>query len=49
MDRLGPSPGLQLAAAAEQNLAWLGRHTVHEGDHHLMDVANVLARASGIS
>lgn len=36
-------------AAAEQDLAWLGRHTVHEGDHHLMDVANVLARASGIS
>lgn len=28
--------------AAEQDLAWLGRHTVHEGVHHLMDVRRVL-------
>jgi hypothetical protein len=29
-------------AAAENDLAWLGRHTVHEGQHHLMDVRQVL-------
>lgn len=36
-------------APAEHDLAWLGRHTVHEGHHHLMDVRNVLAATSGIS
>ena len=30
-------------AAGENDLAWLGRHTVHEGEHHLMDVRRVLA------
>jgi len=30
-------------AAAENDLVWLGRHTVHEGEHHLMDVRRVLA------
>jgi hypothetical protein len=29
-------------AATGRDLAWLGRHTVHEGDHHLMDVRNVM-------
>jgi hypothetical protein len=29
--------------AAENDLAWLGRHTVHEGEHHLMDVRRILA------
>ncbi|GGM69918.1 DinB family protein [Dactylosporangium sucinum] len=24
---------------AERTLLWLGRHTVHEGEHHLIDVA----------
>jgi len=24
--------------ARERDLVWLGRHTVHEGEHHLMDV-----------
>jgi hypothetical protein len=30
-------------AAAENDLVWLGRHTVHEGEHHLRDVRRVLA------
>jgi S-DNA-T family DNA segregation ATPase FtsK/SpoIIIE len=30
-------------SASEHDLAWLGRHTVHEGVHHLMDVGRVLA------
>lgn len=34
-------------AAAAQDLAWLGRHTVHEGEHHLMDVGKVLAAVQG--
>jgi DinB superfamily len=28
---------------AERDVAWVGRHTVHEGEHHLMDVDRVLA------
>jgi DNA segregation ATPase FtsK/SpoIIIE, S-DNA-T family len=28
--------------ATEHDLAWLGRHTLHEGHHHLMDVRRVL-------
>ena len=31
----------------ERDLAWLGRHTVHEGEHHLMDVRRVLAAVAG--
>lgn len=31
---------------AEHDLAWLARHTVHEGEHHLRDVQAVLARTS---
>ena len=27
----------------ERDLLWLGRHTVHEGEHHLMDVRRGLA------
>ena len=27
----------------ERDLAWVGRNTVHEGEHHLMDVRRVLA------
>jgi hypothetical protein len=30
-------------SATEHDLAWLGRHTVHEGEHHLMDVRRMLA------
>ncbi|HXW80233.1 MAG TPA: DinB family protein [Acidimicrobiales bacterium] len=30
----------------EHDLAWLGRHTVHEGLHHLMDVGRVLAQVT---
>jgi DNA segregation ATPase FtsK/SpoIIIE, S-DNA-T family len=30
-------------SATEHDLTWLGRHTVHEGVHHLMDVGRVLA------
>jgi S-DNA-T family DNA segregation ATPase FtsK/SpoIIIE len=29
---------------ADRDLAWLGRHTVHEVEHHLQDVAAVLER-----
>jgi len=36
-------------AATGRDLAWLGRHTVHEGDHHLTDVRDVLAAVSAIS
>jgi len=43
----GPTWGRQFVynwpAAAENDLVWLGRHTVHEGEHHLMDVRRVLA------
>jgi hypothetical protein len=28
--------------AAQRDLAWLGRNTVHEGDHHLMDIGKIL-------
>ncbi|MHB1534808.1 MAG: DinB family protein [Acidimicrobiales bacterium] len=34
-------------STAEQDLAWLGRHTVHEGEHHLMDVVRVLEAVAG--
>jgi hypothetical protein len=35
--------------ATERDLGWVGRHAVHEGEHHLMDVRRALAavRASG--
>jgi hypothetical protein len=26
----------------EHDLVWLGRHAVHEGHHHALDVARVL-------
>jgi DinB family protein len=31
----------------ERDMAWLGRHTVHEAEHHLRDVIGVLGRVSG--
>jgi S-DNA-T family DNA segregation ATPase FtsK/SpoIIIE len=31
----------------ERTMAWLGRHTVHEGVHHLGDVERVLSAAAG--
>jgi hypothetical protein len=33
--------------ATERDLAWVGRNTVHEGEHHLMDVRRVLAAVTG--
>jgi DinB superfamily len=36
-------------APTERDVAWVGRHTVHEGEHHLMDVRRVLAAASAAS
>jgi hypothetical protein len=33
-------------APTERDVAWLGRHTVHEGEHHLGDVRSVLARVA---
>lgn len=29
---------------AEVDVAWVGRHSVHEGEHHLKDIAGVLRR-----
>jgi S-DNA-T family DNA segregation ATPase FtsK/SpoIIIE len=31
---------------AERDMVWLGRHTVHEGVHHLRDIDDVLAAAA---
>ncbi|HMG45133.1 MAG TPA: DinB family protein [Acidimicrobiales bacterium] len=31
----------------ERDMRWLGRHTVHEGHHHLLDVGRVLRAARG--
>lgn len=28
----------------ERDLAWVGRHTVHEGEHHLLDIRMALGR-----
>ena len=33
-------------AAAERDLAWLSRHTLHEVEHHLGDITSVLARVA---
>jgi DinB superfamily len=33
-------------AADQHDVLWLGRHTVHEGEHHLLDVHGVLARTT---
>ncbi len=30
-------------APAERTMAWVGRHTVHEGEHHLRDIDAALA------
>lgn len=30
----------------ERDLAWVGRHTIHEGQHHLMDIGRGLAAAT---
>jgi len=35
--------------ATGRDVAWVGRHTVHEGEHHLMDVGRVLAAVSEAS
>lgn len=32
---------------AERTMTWLGRHTVHEGAHHLLDIGRVLRAARG--
>jgi hypothetical protein len=34
---------LRWPEATERDLGWVGRHAVHEGEHHLMDVRRVLA------
>jgi DNA segregation ATPase FtsK/SpoIIIE, S-DNA-T family len=31
---------------ATRSLGWLGRHTVHEAAHHLMDVRRIVGRSS---
>jgi DinB superfamily len=37
----------QYPEPTERDLAWLGRHTVHEGRHHLLDIGRVLRAARG--
>lgn len=32
--------------AAELDLAWLGRHTLHEVEHHLQDITQVLSQVT---
>jgi hypothetical protein len=32
---------------AERSLSWVLVHTVHEGEHHLLDVGRVLRAARG--
>jgi S-DNA-T family DNA segregation ATPase FtsK/SpoIIIE len=32
---------------SERTMAWLGRHTIHEGRHHLRDIDAVLVSVSG--
>jgi hypothetical protein len=34
----------QFPQVAERDVAWLGRHTVHEGEHHLLDITSVRSR-----
>ena len=34
-------------APIERDLRWLGRHTVHEGHHHLLDIGRALRAARG--
>jgi DinB superfamily len=36
-------------APTERDVAWVGRHAVHEGEHHLMDVRRVLAAVGAAS
>jgi S-DNA-T family DNA segregation ATPase FtsK/SpoIIIE len=37
----------QYPEPTERDMAWLARHTVHEGHHHLLDVGRVLRAARG--
>ena len=32
---------------AERTLEWVVKHTVHEGEHHLLDIGRVLRAARG--
>ena len=32
---------------APRSLAWMARHVVHEGNHHLLDIGRVLRAARG--
>jgi len=36
-------------APTERDVTWVGRHAVHEGEHHLMDVRRVLAAVTAAS
>jgi DinB superfamily len=37
----------QYPQPTERDVAWIARHTVHEGHHHLLDVGRVLRAARG--
>lgn len=37
----------QYPTPTERDMRWLGRHTLHEGHHHLLDVGRVLRAARG--
>jgi hypothetical protein len=50
-ERLGPDDLARRAIynwpeRAPQTIAWIGRHTVHEGRHHLRDIEHVLDAVS---
>jgi hypothetical protein len=36
-------------APAERPLLWVGRHAVHEGEHHLRDIESVLTRIQAMA
>ena len=35
-------------APSERSLLWVGRHAVHEGEHHLRDIESVLTRVQAM-
>jgi S-DNA-T family DNA segregation ATPase FtsK/SpoIIIE len=37
----------QYPVPTERDMGWLGRHTVHEGHHHLLDIGRSLRSARG--
>jgi S-DNA-T family DNA segregation ATPase FtsK/SpoIIIE len=46
-DQLARTFTYNYPAPAEHTVLWLGRHTVHEAEHHLKDVGRVLTAVDG--